>query len=504
VSTPAAPEASAPGSLRQKTFHATKWATVSSLALQLSRILLYFVLARILGPDTFGLAARVLAVALIFDMASEFGFIGALVQREDLTKRHVDTAFVSNLGFSVAISLAGFVGVHAWAWFSGASEFLDVLQYVMFLPIVFALGHVQRALLMRELDFRSITVAMMAGALVYFVLAVALALAGWGVWAILVGYYVNYLVMAVFYWRGSTWRPKLVFGKTEFWDLASFGFFHAVSKVANALTRGVDVLVIGAALGNVAAGVYSMGLRIGGLAVGQVANVLNSVLFSSFSRLQGDKEKLGVAYLRSTRYLAIVATAALVVTYASASIVPLLLGEDWLSVVPIARILCFSVLWLGLGGTLVPPALTGIGRSDWELVLGLLKVALLAGCLWLGVEYGLVAAAAAVVGHQVLHSVIAQLFVVRGVGIRFGDYVRRVADVFLGFALSAGVIHGLEFAFAGRDGAWWVILTVGLSSLLGVSAYLGVLFLSDRPVLTEVMKMLLNVLRARRERAPAE
>jgi O-antigen/teichoic acid export membrane protein len=369
---------------------------------------------------------------------------------------------------------------------------------VMFLPIVFALGHVQRALLMRDLDFRSITVAMMAGALTYFVLAVGLALAGWGVWAILVGYYANYFVMAFFYWRGSAWRPRLSFGKQEFLDLVSFGFFHALSKVANALTRGLDVLVIGGALGNAAAGVYSMGLRIGGLAVGQVANVLNSVLFSSFSRLQGDKAKLGAAYLRSTRYLAVVATAALVITYASAPIVPLLIGDDWQGVILIARILCFSVVWLGLGGTLVPPVLTGIGRSDWEFILGIIKVTLLVVALWVGVQYGLTAAAIAVVVQQVVRSLIAQTFVVRGVGIRFVDYVKRVADVFVAFLMSAAFIHVIDGLFGAADGPWWVIAGAIVASVGGLAVYVGVMFVSDRRVLVDVLNMLLEIVRARR------
>lgn len=491
-------------SLRQKTFNATKWASVLTVAQQVSRILLYFVLAMILGPETFGLAARVLAVALILDMASEFGFVAALVQREDLTRRHIETAFVSNMAIAIGIGTLGFAGVHLWAWLTSPSEFLDVLQYVVFLPVVFALGHVQRALLTRDLNFRSQTIATMTGSLVYLIVAIGLALAGAGVWAIIIGYYANHFVVAALYWHGSKWRPRLLFGRKEFTDLVSFGLFHSMSGLANAFARGTDVLVIGAVLGDVAAGLYSMGLRVGGLAVGQVGAVLNRVLFTSFSRLQGNNEALSAAYLKATRYLAVVATAALVLTYAAAPLVPLLIGDKWTNMVPIARIMCFSVVWLGLGATLVPPVLTAIGRSDWEFVIGIIQISLLVIAVWIGVQYGIRHTAVAVAIQQAIFCLTMQGFVVYGIRIRYLDYVRRISDVFLGFALSALTVHLIHAWFGGVELGWRVLLESMVTVPAALGVYLGVLHAFDRSALREVIGIVGEVVGSRRVRSSSE
>lgn len=481
--------------LRRTALAATRWAAILSLTMQTGRLVVHFVLAWMLGPETFGLAARVLAVGTILDMAAELGFIAAVIQRADLTERHLRTAFTANLALAVAIGVVGLAGLGVWVAWAGASDFTRILVAVAPLPLVLALGHVPQALMTRDLDFRSQAVANAWGSLAYIGVAVGLGAAGAGAWAVLVGYYANFLVVAAILWHRSTWKPALGFGRREFRDLFGFGSYHAMSKFLNALTRGLDVLLVGWRLGNAAAGLYSVGIRVGALAVGQVGNVLNSVMFSAFSRLQDDRPRMADAYVRSTRYMAVVSSLFVVLAYAVVPVLPLVIGGAWDEAVPVARILCFYAFWTGAGGTLVPAVLSGLGRSDHSFCAMVLRTVFLVAFLWVGMAFGLRWAAWSVVGYQVASNLVAQAFVTRDLGVPMRAFLGAVWESVAGLLVAVGVVHAIEALVAVQG--WEVAARAVLIAVLAAAAFLGTVHALNRRVLREVGDLVTNLLRIR-------
>jgi len=482
-------------SLRERTLGAAKWATLLNGVSQAGHLVLQFLLAGILGPDTFGLAAQVIAVALILDQMSEFGFAAAVIQREDLEDRHLDTAFVMNLGLAAAVSLLGFGAVEAWSAAAGRTEFLDVLRWVLFLPVVSALGHVQRALLTRRLQYRLQTLATSAGILANIGLSVGLALAGAGVHAILAGYYANYAVQALVFWFGSGWRPRLRFDPGALWGMVSFSMYVAFAKLMRALTRGVDVLVVGAFLGDRAAGLYSLGYRLGVVAVNQIGAVVGNVLFSSFSRMQAEPARLASAYLRSIRLLAATSLLPVLAAYAIVPALPVVLGDQWLDVTPVARVLAFAVAWQGLGQLLGPLALGSRGRSDLAFLSAAVSVLLLPPFLAAGVPFGLLPTCAAVAVFNAGAALFEQWLVERVIPFTLADFVAQVWRVLVAFVAAVAAVHGVEWVVPGEGGM--VLAQVAASGAAAAAAYVGALAVLDRPVIGEVAGTLAAFVRAR-------
>ena len=488
-----------PSDLKTATLHATKWATAFTLTMQVGRAVVHFLLAFLLGPETFGVAARVLAVGNILDMASEFGFIASLIQRKDLTPRHVSTAFVSNLALSLLMGILGFAGVRGFAAWSGGSEFLTIVQAVAPLPVVLALGHVPQALLTRNLDFRTQTLANLWGTFAYVLVSVGLAMIGFGAWSVLIGYYANFAVLSLLLWRRSGWTPRFEFGREELRDLLGFGAYHAGSKFLNALTRGLDVLLIGWRLGNGAAGIYAVGLRVGALAVGQVTNVFNTVLFSSFSRLQQDRPRLGSAYLRSTRILATLSAGLLAVAYAMVPALPRVLGAAWDEAAPVARILCLYAYFLAAGGTLQPPALSAIGRSDWSLWLAIIRVGIQVAALMVGMQFHLIAASVAMVVFQVAANLVSQRYVTTGIGVTMKQYLRAVRESLAGLVAAIAVVHAIE-ALHDADSLIALAARTALAVLLAAAVFAGVVHAIERSVWPEIRSLVRGIANTASER----
>jgi O-antigen/teichoic acid export membrane protein len=483
-------------SLRQRTFHAVKWASVLNLVIQGGQFLLQFLLARILGPEVFGLGARLLAVGSILDRASEFGFNAALIQRDDLGEKHRSTAFYMNIALAVSTALLGVAAVRIYAGVAGWSPFLEVLQYAVFLPLVMALGHVQRSLMIRRLDYKTQTVAQALAISTYIGVGVGLALAGFGVWSILAGFACNYAVLATVFWITSDWRPKWLFHLGALRELFGFGLYVALSRTLYDLGKYLPVLLIGSLLGDVRAGLFSIGYKVGYATVGQVVAVLGSVLFSSFSRLQKDTEGLKRAYLDSLRLMAQTSLILVVVAYAVVPVLPWLMGDEWFPVVPVARVLCFASIWWGLGADLMPPILLGAGRPDLRFAATAFTVIGLVISLLIGAQFELIGACVAVSLFYAVNNVVYQVFIARTIHISLLEILRRSWAPFVAFCCAAGVVEAIERSLD-REGFLWAVALACVTSVAALVVYAGIIHVADRRAWPDLVGTLKGIMASR-------
>ncbi len=483
-------------SLLARTLQATRWAAALNGANQLGRVILQLALAAILGPETFGLAARLMAVGLILDQAAEFGFNAAVIQRRTLEDRHRDGAFFMNLGLGAAMAAAGLAGVHLYAAAAGWSEFTRLLQFVMPIPVVMSLGHVQRALLIRRLDYRLQTLANVLGNGANIAVAVGMALGGWGVWSILAGFYANHGTQAAVMWFGTGWRPRALPRWRGIRELLSFGVYVALARLCRALTRGIDVLLIGALLGDGPAGIFAVATRVGVLAINQIGAVLNSVLFSSFSRIQDDRQRMARAFLRALRLISVSSVPPVVAAFALAPLVPAVLGGSWDPVVPAIRILCFAAVWQGLGGVLVPVVLRGAGRPGLELVRTGVMVVTLPLFVIAGVPHGLPGVCAGIAIYWAVQMALAQALVARTLGTTLRQYLARVWIAALAFVLAAAGVLAVERVLPPANGGQ-VGPGTALALVTSLGIYAAAIHVGDRSLLPEVARMVLRVARTR-------
>lgn len=126
-------------------------------------------------------------------------------------------------------------------------------------------------------------------------------------------------------------KTKLVLGRGIWISLA--GFFDYI------FNHGDDV-VVGRLLNTASLGIYQVGYKISTLPITEVADVFNKVAFPVFVRIADDKDRLRRAYFRSTIAVALVTIPFGIILFLfSESIVLLLLGDGWLAVVPVLKVL---------------------------------------------------------------------------------------------------------------------------------------------------------------------
>ena len=182
------------------------------------------------------------ALALIF---SDLALGAALVQRDELTEEDRSTAFWTSLGAGVFFAVAGILLAGPIADLYGEPQVRWLFVALSFTFVLTSVGTTQAALLSRELDFRRLELRLMGGALAGAVVGIALAVRGYGPWAIIGQQVAAAVVSTTLIWFSSPWRPRFVFSRSSLNDLGQFGANVFSSRILFYVNRNADNMLVG-------------------------------------------------------------------------------------------------------------------------------------------------------------------------------------------------------------------------------------------------------------------
>ena len=320
------------------------WVGASQVTLQLTRLVVAIVVARLLTPTEYGLAAAALVFASLVLVFSDMAFGAALVQRKTLTDDDRCTAFWITLGCG-------------WCSPSRVSCFSSSVAALYGQPDVgpdgrallqlraHGIGATQQALLLREMNFRRLELMTMAGSLSGGAAAVVLAVLGQGAWAIIAQALVMAAVSSALYWQASSWRPRFSFSRASARDLWGFSGYLMGHRFLYYLHQNADNFLIGRYIGPAALGTYAVAYNVMLTPASRIGGPLQRVLAPAFSRMQDEPERIAAAWARVTRLIGAIAIPGMVaLVIVAPDFVPVVLGSHWDNAVPVVQILA----WVGV------------------------------------------------------------------------------------------------------------------------------------------------------------
>ena len=318
------------------------------------------ILARVLVPEDFGLVAIALTFLALLDGATDFGLSQALItQDDDVVEERAETVFVSSVALGLlASAVIAALGPLAASFFDepDLAAIAPVLGLNFFLR---SLGSTHYAIAQRDLDFRTRTIAEFAEVFIRGAAGIALALAGFGAWSLVLGYLAGSIALDIVIWSLVSWRPKFKPRLSHLRSMVGFGGTISGVTFIAALISNMDYLFIGRVLGTGALGLYTLGFRLPELLIINLSVVASVVLFPAFSSM--DRESLSRAYLVAFRYVSIVALpTAVVLAVLARPLILALFGDQWVdSIVPmqLLTLYAFSVAFsVPAGSRTRPPA----------------------------------------------------------------------------------------------------------------------------------------------------
>jgi len=433
-------------SLRTRAAKGVFWTATGAWGRQIALFVVIAIQARLLAPTDFGLVAFAAIFVGLTHVLSDEGLADALVQRKELERAHLDAAFWTTVGFAAVLTLILTALAVPIAALLGDDRLAPVLIVLALSIPLQASSLVQRALLTRELKFRSLALRSLCGITVGGICGVIAAFSGLGVWSLVIQNLAGVTTGTLVLWRVTDFRPRLTFSYPHCRDLLGFGTNVVGFRLLIYFTRWADELLIGAFLGPAALGFYTVGNRMLRMLIQVTSSLIDRVSFPVYAKLQDKPARLKAAFYKSTSFAALIAFPVFLATAVLApQIVELFFGSKWADSVPIMQLLAFFGLiqvLTYLNGTTIK----ALGKPGWLVIIVAVTAALKLGGFLVAVQIGLVAvaAAAACVGFAV--GPLYYVGVRRLVGIRLVDYWASLRIPITGAILAAGTMLGLRFA----------------------------------------------------------
>lgn len=461
-------------SLQQKAIKGVIWTSLQNWGGQALFFITFLVLARQLGPATFGLVS--MANVFIHFVQALLGqsFADAIVQRKELEDEHLDTAFWTNLGIGVLLFVLGLSTADLIATAFKQAELVPIVRVLSFSVVLNSLSSTQQAILRRQLDFKSLAARQLIGQAVGCAVAISMAIGGFGVWSLVAQQLLSNLVGTMLLWKISHWRPGLKVSKRHFKDLFNFGINVIGMNILVFVSLRSDDLLIGYYLGPVALGYYTVAYRLLVTLTQLLTDTVRQVVLPTFSRLQDNKEKVRQAFYTATELMSFAAFPAFSgMAVLSPELVLGLFGEQWQPSIPVMQLLAIVGLLrsvFNFSGAVI----MALGKPTWNLVLMLLDTLGKVLTFLIAVRWGIVAVAAGLLISTCLFAPLRLWAIYRLVKLNIRTYLSRYSSPLLG----AGIMAGSILLCKSFLGAYLnVKVLLGLCIVLGAVIYLATIWL---------------------------
>lgn len=333
------------------------------------------VLARLLTPAEFGIYAVVNAVTSVVAASfQEFGGANYLIQKRELSRASVRTAFTVTFGISALIGLAllALSGVLSQLFEQESLRKGIAVSALSFLFIPFS-GTIT-GLFRRDMEFGKLAVCNLASGVVAASVSIGLAILSFGFMAPVWGGVAGNLILTITLLRQhrdfDVFRPSVV----QLRDVVAFGLYSSGVSVINVLYNLSPQLFLAKILDFASVGLYSRATSITQVFDKLVVQVLNPIIMPALVSKNKDVPGLRNAYLEAVELLSVVQWPFLVfVAIMAHPLILILLGQNWLEIVPLVRLLCVANLAL-FAACLTYPVLVATGSVRDALTSSLISL----------------------------------------------------------------------------------------------------------------------------------
>lgn len=478
-------------SLRQSAAKGVVWSVIQKWGREAISFLTFIALSRLLAPEAFGLVAMATAFTAIVEIFLDQGLSAAIVQRADLEKEHLDTAFWISVLAGLMLAIGGIAAAGFVASIYKEPDLAPVLMWLSLSFILVALSSTQIAILQRKLAFKNLAARSLTAVMVGGIVGVSMALAGYGVWSLVGLTLANGLAGVIVLWRASDWRPGFRVSKKHYKELFSFGISVVGNNSLTVLVRRSDDFLIGYFLGPTLLGYYTIGYRLLLVIIRMVTGIINSVAFPTFSRIQHKPKRIRRAFYTATQYTSLLAFPVFIgLAVLAPELVLAIFGEEWAPSIPVMQILALIGILqavLFFNGSVMRAS----GKPSWQFGIMLLTTICTVIGFLLVVRWGIVAVAASFVIVGYLLAPISFLAVRKLIDIDFKTYFGQFVAPFFASLIMLLVVVGLKYVIKDQGINLYLQLAIYVSA--GGLTYFLVITLTARTLSRQVLELVSDV-----------
>jgi O-antigen/teichoic acid export membrane protein len=351
------------------------------------------VLARLLLPEHYGIVSMVTAVTVFADRFKDLGLDIATIQNERITHEQVSTLFWINAGIGIALMLVMSALSPVIAWFYRDKRLIAITLSISSTYFFGGLTIQHQALLRRQMLFSKIVIVQLSSLLLSIIVGLLLAFLGFGYWALVA----NQVSSSAFGALGTIfacgWLPSRPTRDSRVRSMLRTGFNVTVYNIAHFFTRSFNQVLIGKYWGEGTLGLFVQSEKFISIPMEQTRMPLYNVAVTAMSALQTERERYQ-EYCRRIMELYVFINIPLLMYFVISAdrIILLILGQKWIGVIPIIRVLTVAELVMLLRFPYGFVMLSS-GRTKQYAIYGIVYSAATVIAVTIGVRWGAIGAA---------------------------------------------------------------------------------------------------------------
>lgn len=446
---------------------AVRWKIIDQGLVQGLGLVAAMVLARLIAPAEFGLFAMLILLLVLGDTFAKGGLAMALVQRQDTTADDESTVFWFNMVIASVLAIILYLIAPAVATFFEQERLTLILRVLVLDLLLSATITVPIARLTKQLAFQRLALisalSVGGGGLV----AIVLAFAGWGVWALVAQLLATSGISLVAILVLERWRPRFVFAWQRFKTLLDFGAFHMGATLMTLMSRQAYTVFVGKLYTPAALGVFNRAVNTRGLPQNFIGSAYRGVGFPVLARQSGEP-----AAFQATLRASMVAVMALTLpvmaglSLVAGDLVPVLFGSNWMGVVPFLQILCIGGIAWALNMVNLN-ALSALGEARRVFRLQFFVQILLLALVALTAQFNLVALAIGMSLAEFVAAFLSSRLLRQRLGYGLTDQLQDLAPYLGLLALMTGAVLAQRTWFPFERPLYGLMVSV----TLGVTVY---------------------------------
>lgn len=365
------------------------WRFAERCGAQLVTFVVSVVLARILAPEDYGQIALITVFTTIMQVFVDSGLGTALIQKKDADDLDFSSVFYFNFALCLILYAVMFVAAPFIAGFYDDNTLIPIIRVISLTIVISGVKGIQQSYVSRNMLFKKFFYSTLGGTILSSFFGIALAYAGFGVWAIVAQQLSNTTIDTLILWLTVKWRPKKVFSWRRLKGLLSFGWKMLASALLDTFYNNIRSLVIGKMYSSSDLAYYDQGKKFPNVIVSNINVSIDSVLLPTMASAQDDKLRVKSMMRRAIKTSTyIMAPLMMGLAFCAEPIVRLVLTDKWLPCVPFLRIFCITYMFYPIHTTNLN-AIKAMGRSDLffklEIAKKIVGMILLLSTMWFGV-----------------------------------------------------------------------------------------------------------------------
>ena len=394
-------------------------------------LVIYGVLARLLTPRDYGLLGMVFVINAFLGIFYDAGLSQATVQKPNLNHRQISTIFWLNLALGCCFGAVMASIAPAVSRFYKEPLLVNVTLLMALAFPLSSIGTQHGALLRRRMDFGKAAVSRTVAMVVGGVVAIFMALRGYGVYALIAQTLAQEMANSAGNWLFARWIPGLPVKGSGVRGMLRFGGYLTGFYFVNYFAQNLDKILLGRFAGAAPLGLYTRAYAIMMYPVGLVSEPTANVMVPALAKLQDEKKRLRQVYLKFLTLIGFVVLPLMAwVIICHKEIIAVLYGSKWMAAAPIFAIICIGGIWRAFSFA-INQIYVAVGRTDRQFRVGLFTSTALCVAFAAGIGWGLNGIAIAFsVGNSAV--IVPYLFYACAtVGLKLGKVLSSILPTFL-------------------------------------------------------------------------